>query len=190
MASYNGHMTELGLLAEQLGVSERTLRRAVNEGLLRASHPSPRRLEMSLGEKRYVRRAWPLLSSLRMALRTEGNVRLAVLFGSTARGEEKARSDVDLLVELRDDSMERIADLSTKLEGLVGRHVEVIPLTSAEINPGLLANAIAEGRVLVDRDAHWAALQKREGALRRSAGQSDRRRRDAALKGIDRMLAA
>lgn len=183
-------MTELGLLAEQLGVNERTLRRAVNEGLLRGKRPSPRRLEMAVGEKRYVRRAWPLLSSLRMALRTEGNVRLAVLFGSTARGADKSGSDVDLLVELRDDSMERVADLSTKLEGLVGRHVEVIPLSSAETNPGLLANAIVEGRALVDRDARWATLGKREGALRRSAGQSDRRRRDAALEGIDRMLAA
>ncbi len=183
-------MSELRLLAEQLDVNERTLRRAVNEGLLRAKRPSPRRLEMAVGEKRYVRHAWPLLSSLREALRTEGNVRLALLFGSTARGDDTEASDLDLLVEMRDGSMERVADLSAKLEELTGRHVEVLPLSSAEANPGLLANAIAEGRLLVDRDARWAALRGRKSVLRRRAEKSDRRRRDAALEGIDRMLAA
>ncbi len=41
---------------------------------------------MSLSEREYVRRSWRLLSTLRAALRTEQNVRFALLFGSVARG--------------------------------------------------------------------------------------------------------
>ncbi len=190
MKSYNGHMTELGLLAEQLNVSERTLRRAVSQGALRARRPSPRRLEISIAEKSYARHAWPLLAALREALRTEANVRFALLFGSAARGDDSVGSDVDLLVDLLDNSMERMADLSAKLEGLTDRRVDVIPLQSAEALPGLLADSIAEGRVLLDRDSRWAELQEREPALRRDALRRDRRRRRAALTEIDRMLAA
>lgn len=182
-------MSELGLLADQVDVSERTLRRAVNQGLLRASRPTPRRLEMPIAEKRYVRHAWPLLASLRSALRTESNVRLALLFGSAARGDDTPHSDVDLLVEMRDDSLERIADLSAKLEGLLGRRVDIVPIRSAEATPALLADAIAEGRPLVDRGRGFAELRAREGALRRSASRSEKRRRRDALAGIDRMLA-
>jgi predicted nucleotidyltransferase len=183
-------MTELGLLAEQMNVSERTLRRAVNQGTLRANRPSPRRLEVPVAEKRYVRHAWPLLASLRSALRTENNVRFALLFGSTARGDDTPQSDVDLLVEMKDESMERTADLSAKLEGLIGRRVDVIPIQSAEAIPDLLADAIAEGRVLVDRGARWTRLREREGTLRRKAQRSGQQRREEALAGIDRMLAA
>jgi predicted nucleotidyltransferase len=183
-------MKDLGLLAEQLNVSERTLRRAVNQGVLRADRPSPRQLEMPVGEKLYVRHAWPLLASIREALRTEGNVRFALLFGSAARGEDGPHSDIDLLVEMRDDSLERVADLNTKLEGITGRRVDVVAVGNAEAVPGLLAEAIAEGRVLVDRDEHWPELSGQEGALRRKALSDDKRRRKAALAGIDRMLAA
>ncbi|MGC1851686.1 MAG: nucleotidyltransferase domain-containing protein [Solirubrobacterales bacterium] len=182
-------MTEIELLAEQLNVNERTLRRAVNHGVLRARRPSPRRLEIPLAEKRYARHAWPLLAALRAALRTEGNIRFALLFGSAARGDDTRRSDVDLLVEMRDDSLDRVADLSTKLETLTGRRMDVLPLGSAETVPELLASAIAEGRVLVDRGGHWPRLQERESSLRRRARGSEKRRRDTALAGIDHMLA-
>lgn len=183
-------MTELGLLAEQLDVSERTLRRAVNQGVLRATRPSPRRLEIPVAEKRYARHAWPLLAPLRASLRTERNVRFALLFGSAARGDDTDRSDVDLLVEMVDGSLDRVADLSAKLEALTERHVDVIPIQSAEAVPGLFAAAIAEGRILVDRDALWSDLRGREKALQRSAVASDERRRETALARIDRMLAA
>jgi len=183
-------MTELELLADELRVSERTLRRAVNMTTLRARRPSPRRLQISATEKRYARRAWPLLASLRTALRTEGNVRLAALFGSAARGDDQPHSDVDLLVELRDSSLDRVADLSAKLEGVVGRRVDVVPIQTAEAVPGLLADAVAEGRVLVDRDERWGALRRRGTALLRRAQRDDRHRRAAALAAIDRMLEA
>lgn len=183
-------MTELELLAEQIGANERTLRRALNQGTLRAKRPTPRRLNLSAAEKQYIRRSWPLLAALRAALRTEPNVSFALLFGSAARGEDAPHSDLDLLVEMRDPALERVVDLGAKLEGLLGRRVDVVPIGDAEANPWLLADAVAEGRVLVDRDGRWPELDDRKDALMRRGQQRDRRRAGEALAGIDRFLAA
>lgn len=183
-------MTELALLAEQLGVSERTLRRAVSEGTLRAGRPSPRKLEMSFAERDYVRRKWALLSSLRAVLRTEPNIRFALLFGSAATGADTSESDVDVLVKMRDASFERVVDLGTKLREVVGRHVDVVELHEAESEPAFLARLVGEGRVLVDRDDLWPRLRGREASLRRSGKHEEALRLQAALAGIDGLLAA
>src|SRR5262245_14498650 len=90
-------------LANKLGVDERTLRRAVSQGALRAHRPGPRRLRLAPGEEEYLRSHWQLLANLRNALRTQRRVRLAVLYGSLARGDEDADSDLDLLVSGADD---------------------------------------------------------------------------------------
>jgi predicted nucleotidyltransferase len=182
-------MVELALLAKQVGVSERTLRRAVGEGTLRATRPTPRKLEMSLAERDYVRRRWPLLSSLRAALRTEPNVRFALLFGSVAEGTDTSQSDVDVLVDLRDPSFERVVDLVSKLTGLLGRHVDVVEFHEAESEPAFLAQVLADGRVLVDREQMWPRLRRREVSLRRSGTRQEARRLQAALAGIDQLLA-
>ncbi len=183
-------MTELALLAEQVGVSERTLRRAVNEGTLRAARPTPRTLELLLSERKYVRRAWPLLWALRSALRTEPNVRFALLFGSAATGSDTQASDVDVLVDLRDGSLERVTDLAAKLTALAGRPIDLVRLADAETDALFLADAIADGRVLVDRERLWQRLRRRERSLRRRGREHEVRRADAALAGIDRLLAA
>src|SRR5438270_4826625 len=94
----------LRTLAGELETTDRTLRRAFRQGMFRATRPSARKLDLPLAERVYLRRAWPLLSSLRGALRTEPSVGLAVLFGSRARGDERAESDVDLVLELRERS--------------------------------------------------------------------------------------
>jgi predicted nucleotidyltransferase len=182
-------MTELEILANQIGVSERTLRRALNEGTLRAERPTPRRLKLKTAEKRYLRRSWKLLASLRQALRTEQNVRFALLFGSAARGEGTTFRDVDLLVEMRDSSLIRTADLTMKLEALLGLNVDVITLDAARDNPQLLAQALGEGRVLVDRENRWSSLSSEAAALRRRARTTAHRTKRRALSGIDRMLA-
>lgn len=187
---YNGHMTELALLADAIGVSERTLRRAVNQGTLRATRPTPRTLAVSLSERRYIRRSWPLLAALRRALRTEQNVRFALLFGSAATGTDTSTSDVDILVDLRDPSLERVADLSAKLAGSAGRPVDVVRLQDTETEPLFLADVLGEGRVLVDREDTWARLQQREARLRNLGRKREARRTEQALAGIDRMLAA
>lgn len=181
-------MNELALLAKQVDASERTLRRAVNEGTLRGRRVSPRRLKLSAAEKDYVLRRWGLLMQLRQALRTEPNVRLAVLFGSTARGEDSEQSDLDLLVEMRDASLVRLADLELKLERLVGREVGLISLEDAESNPLLLADAAREGRVIVDRDERWPSFSAKVDDFQRRSQADYKSRKRRALAGIDRLV--
>jgi predicted nucleotidyltransferase len=187
---HNGHMTGLALLAEEVGVNERTLRRAVNQGTLHGLRPTPRKLELPLREREYVRRSWKLLAVLRAALRTEQNVRFALLFGSAATGIDTPASDIDVLVDLRDASFERTVDLGTKLTRHIGRPVDVIELEEAEAEPAFLAQVVADGRVLVDREGLWPRLCLREQGLRRRGIQEDARRMQTALAGIDRMLAS
>lgn len=144
---------------------------------------------MPLAESRFVRRSWPLLTALRAALRTEHNVRFALLFGSVAAGTDGPGSDVDVLVQLRDPSLEQVADLETKLAA-VGRRVDVIRLEDAEADPAFFARVLGEGRVLVDRDETWPRLRRREASLRRRATKEQDERASAALAGIDRLLAS
>ncbi|HEV3046967.1 MAG TPA: nucleotidyltransferase domain-containing protein [Solirubrobacteraceae bacterium] len=181
-------MSALGLLARDVGVDERTLRRAVAAGTLRGSRTSPRKLELALSEREYVRRSWGLISMLRAGLRTERNVHLAVLFGSTAQGIDTPESDIDLLVDLRDDTLARTLDLKAKLAGLMGRPVDLVALADVETEPSLLAQIVRDGRVLVDRNGAWGALRAREGQLRRRGEQVDARRAKSALAAIDSML--
>ncbi|HSK50762.1 MAG TPA: nucleotidyltransferase domain-containing protein [Solirubrobacterales bacterium] len=181
-------MNELQLLASQIGANERTLRRAFNEGTLRAERPTPRKLKLGTAEKQYLRRSWKLLAALREALRTEQNVRFALLFGSAARGDDSEQSDIDLIVEMRDASSIRIVDLELKLEGLLGRRVDVLTLEDARANPVLLAEAVAEGRTIVDREERWARLSSEAEAVERHARRHLRERSRRALAGIDRLV--
>ncbi|HEY7951390.1 MAG TPA: nucleotidyltransferase domain-containing protein, partial [Solirubrobacteraceae bacterium] len=84
--------------ASELGCSERTLRRYINGGMLRGRRLARGQLELPQAEAAYLRGHWGLLSRLMALLRTERDVRLAVLFGSTATGEDTPVSDVDVLV--------------------------------------------------------------------------------------------
>jgi predicted nucleotidyltransferase len=181
-------MTELELLARQIGTNERTLRRAFSQGTLRAARPTARKLQLGAAEKQYLRRPWKLLAGLRGALRTEQNVRFALLFGSVARGDDREGSDVDLIVEMRDSSLVRIVDLELKLEELLERRVDVLALEDAGANPVLLAEAVAEGRTIVDREERWAQLGSEAEAMDRHAQRHLRERSRDAFTGIDRLL--
>jgi predicted nucleotidyltransferase len=158
----------LRTLARYLGVPERTLRRAAAEGLLHGRRASERRYKTTLREEAYLREHWPVLRELRRALRTEPNVRLAVLFGSFAVGRESEGSDIDLLVALRDSGAAAVAALAQRLSDRLGRQVQLVRLEEAEGSPGLMVDALRQGRVLIDRDRLWAGLK---------AGESDWRRR-------------
>jgi predicted nucleotidyltransferase len=161
--------SDLPQLARRIGVPERTLRRAVREGLVHASRPGPRQVEISLQEREYLDGHWRTLRDLRRALRTEPNVDFAVLFGSVARGEEHEGSDIDILVRLREDNSLRAADLSSRLSRVAGRNVDVIRLSHANAKPTLLLDAVERGRVLVDRSGKFALLRRRRPALRQKA---------------------
>jgi predicted nucleotidyltransferase len=129
-----------------------------------------------------------MISRLRSALRTERNVRFALLFGSSAIGTDTPNSDVDILVALHDPGLQRLVDLRTKLTDLVGRRVDLVVLDDATHEPSFLAHALAEGRVLVDRDERWHAIHAQERRIRRRGAALDAQRVRNALAGIDRML--
>jgi len=152
-----------------LGVPERTLRRAAGEGLVRGERVSPHKFRTTMRERDYLQRQWPLLSGLRALLRTEPNVGFAVLYGSEALGTGGPGSDVDLLVALRRDDIARLADLSGRLSRALGRDVQTVRLADAWDSPTLLADVLAHGRVLVDRDQTWPRLQRSARRIRRKA---------------------
>jgi predicted nucleotidyltransferase len=178
-------MDSLGRAASELGIPERTLRRAASEGLVRGERLSPRRFRITFREEAYLRSHWQLLRALRAALRTEPNVRLAVLFGSTAIGNDDERSDVDVLVALRDPNLGHLAELTERLSRIVGRDMQLVRLSEAEASPVLMSEVIEHGRVLVDRDHLWSAVTGRASSWLRLARGAERSSAAAIDDGLN-----
>lgn len=164
-------MNELDLLASDLGTSVWTLRRAIASGLVRARRPGPRQLELESAEISYLLASWPLLSTLRAALRTEHSVSLAVLFGSQARGSARVDSDLDLLVAVL--ATTQVAALEARLSEATHRRVSLTLLEDVERHPTVLSEVLRDGRVIVDRASLWPALT----ASRERIAESARRER-------------
>jgi predicted nucleotidyltransferase len=167
-------MDSLRRVAIDLEIPERTLRRAASEGLLHGERISPRKFHIGLREETYLRRYWAVLRALRAAFRTEPNVRLAVLFGSTATGRDHARSDLDVMVGLRMPAVERLAELTERLSQRVGRDVQLVRLSEAADSPALMLDIIEQGRVLIDREELWPSLQASAATWRRRARRLER----------------
>jgi predicted nucleotidyltransferase len=180
-------MTELDVLAEEVGASGRTLRRAADRGTIRCFRRSERRTVIPPREREYVRRRWPLFAALLETFRTLPNVRLAVLFGSIARGDESTESDLDLLVRLQDDDFRQRTYLRERLEAITGRRAQIIGLGEAERAPLLFAEALKDGRVLVDRDGDWQMLKRRERRVQRQAREADRQLDEAAWAVLEHL---
>lgn len=175
-------------LAADLGVEERTLRRAASQGTLRCHRPRPRQLRLAPGERKYLQSHWRLLSELRQALRTERRIQMVVLYGSMARGDEDSGSDLDLLVSLVDNHPSAGFELAARLERVTGRKVDVAHLERVEAAaPLLLDRVLDEGRVLVDRDGHWKALRSRRRAIRARAQRDYRRQMTGAARAIEEL---
>jgi len=151
-------MTVLRELASDVRVGERTLRRALGDGAIRGERLSAKRVRVGAAEQEWVRRRWPIVAELRAALRTQKDVRLAVLFGSMARMDGGQGSDVDVLVELRDPGPERVAAVEELLTVATGRRVQLVRVSDARRLPSLLVTAVRDGRVLTDRDRTWPSL--------------------------------
>ena len=100
------------------------------------------------------------LEALRKTLEAQPAVRLAVLFGSMARGRSSARSDVDLALRLvRDDAAAR-REVVAAAGRATGREIDVVDLDAA---PPLLRFQIArDGVVLVEREPRlWTRFKAR-----------------------------
>jgi predicted nucleotidyltransferase len=163
----------LGEWADELGCSERTLRRYINGGMLSGRRLVRGQLELSEREAHYLRGHWGLLSKLKGSLRTEREVRLAVLFGSSATGEDTPASDVDLLIVLRGVEWAAQTKLKRRLRRALGTPVDIVTLEQAEAMPSLLADVLREGRVLIDRDDLWGGLQQRRDEILAAGGRAD-----------------
>ena len=84
------------------------------------------------------------LRDARKMLRKFG-VRRIGLFGSFARGEQTADSDLDFLVELEKPSFRNFMDLAFYLEDRFGRRVELI--TNGNLSPYIAP--------VVEREVRW-----------------------------------
>lgn len=177
-------MAVVGQLAGELEASERTLRRAVRDGTIRSRRLSARRLRVAPEEFEYLREHWPLLASLREAIRTEPRIRTAILAGSMARGDGRPDSDVDLVVTL--DSAQALdrTRLAMRLSEKLGREVDVADLELVAADPLSLLQLIDEGRVIVDRDDIWPGLRAERSSTHKRADRAYRRqqRRFAAIR--------
>ncbi len=91
------------------------------------------------------------LDPARELLESQPPVRLAYVFGSMARGEARASSDVDIGVVL-DATMPPVdlAELAEKLEGALSRRVDLLDLDRA--SPLLRRELLRDGVLLLCRD--------------------------------------
>jgi predicted nucleotidyltransferase len=174
----------LGHTAEELGCSERTLRRYIGAGILRGRRVATYGTELSVDEANYLRKHWALLHTLKGALRTEPGVRLAVLFGSTAVGEDQADSDIDVLIAHRGQGPLPLAGLRSRLRRTLDKPVHVVSLEQARDAPSLLADVLQEGRPLIDRDGLWSELNAEVEEIVARATQEDRDAAASALSAV------
>jgi predicted nucleotidyltransferase len=158
-------------LVDRLHVSDRTLRRAVARGLLRGVRNSPNKLVLSPTERDYAQSHWMLLEGLVRALRTEPGVRVAILYGSVAKGFDRADSDVDLAVDLRPGASTVVPALERRLGRAVGRRVHAVRMEDAFADARFALEIIAHGRPLVDRACVWRSLQRRRPILERKSAE-------------------
>jgi predicted nucleotidyltransferase len=181
-------LTALDQIAQELGASGRSLRRAASRGTIRRMRHLPRQLSVAPREELYVRRHWRLLAQMLQVLRTQPNVRVAVLFGSVSCGDERPDSDLDLVVRFADPSVRALSLLAGRLEEATGRSVQLVELRSAETSPLLLADVLRDGRVLVDRDGDWSRLKRREPAIARTARAEEERLTDEVAAALEELL--
>jgi predicted nucleotidyltransferase len=174
----------LGHTADELGCSERTLRRYIGDGLLHGRRVGYQGFELSAEEVRYLKAHWALLHTLKAALRTERDVRLAVLFGSMAVGDDEPSSDIDLLVAHRRPEQRALAGLQGRLRRVLNEPVHIVSLDQARNSPSLLADILQEGRPLIDRDDLWSALRAQADGFHARAAHEDRATAASALETI------
>lgn len=91
---------------------------------------------------------------LRSALAGRDDLAAAWLFGSRARGTERAGSDVDVAVLLRDDpppTLEGLMlDLQDELTGELGRPVDLVVMNRAPAD--LVHRVLRDGELLIEND--------------------------------------
>jgi hypothetical protein len=75
--------------------------------------------------------------------------------------------------------------LEEQLPSAADRRCGSCPLTTPRRLPGLLADALRDGRVLVDGDGLWGRLKRREPSVRRGAKLHDQELLKRALRPLE-----
>lgn len=142
-------------LASDTGVSPAQIADWIRNGTVRAENRASG-LEVSDPERDWTMSHGELLRGLTEQLRFEPSVELVVLFGSSARGDDREDSDVDLIVDgsFRSDTRHRLRTLG-RLYEVLPRTVQTLTLDELESVPELAKSARRDGRVLVDRRGVW-----------------------------------
>jgi len=181
--------SDLPAVARDIGVPERTLRQAVQRGTVRCRRSGLRQVELATNERAYLRENWEIISAVTEGLRTERNVRLAVLFGSVARGHVGQGSDVDVLVSLAEDRPMYLSYLAVRLTRALGRDVDVLSLKHVRAHdPALLGAILRDGRPVVDRDGSWPALIAKRQPVERAAAKARAERHSRAAHAVAQLI--
>jgi predicted nucleotidyltransferase len=161
-------------LANELGTSDRTLRRLAESGVVRSSRRASGHHPLPITEVEWLRDHWQVVSDLRRALRSEPTVRAALLFGSVARGTDTPTSDVDLVVDVKSVDQMELRELRHRLSSKVGRSIDLFVLSDLEAEPELLLPIMSHARPIVDRAGAWKRLAQQRRVLQ---GRANRRQR-------------
>jgi predicted nucleotidyltransferase len=78
------------------------------------------------GKKSEKTRVLKQISSMREELAERFTVERIGIFGSLARGEEKAESDIDIIVELHEQTFDHYMELKFRLEEVLQRPVDLV----------------------------------------------------------------
>ena len=158
---------------------------------MRCRRPGVRQFELAADERAYLRENWTIISAVTEALRTERNVRLAVLFGSVAQGRVGEDSDVDVLVSLVQERPMYLSYLAARLTRALGRDVDVLSLAHVSARDAALLGAILQdGRPVVDRDGSWPALIANRRGIERAAAKARAERHRRAAQAVAQLIGA
>lgn len=121
----------------------------------------------------------------------EHPVRLAVIFGSTVRGERHPHSDIDLAVEFEEDAPDTLdtrlslfADLSTRLD----RNDIDIAIVD-ELDPRVGKRAFSEGVLVLGSEKRFERYRTAfEHVVDREVRESPAERFDAVIDRLDRVI--
>ncbi|NTV66123.1 MAG: nucleotidyltransferase domain-containing protein [Chlorobaculum sp.] len=101
-----------------------------------------------------------LEGKLRELLEKHGGIRLALLFGSVAKGTAGFESDLDIAVDKgRPLEVEEIIALIEELAMLTGRPIDLIDL--ATVGEPLLGQILAGNKRIIDNSAEYETLINR-----------------------------
>ncbi|HOW51022.1 MAG TPA: nucleotidyltransferase domain-containing protein [bacterium] len=92
-----------------------------------------------------------MTAAITACLEARPDVRLAILFGSAARGKLHKRSDIDIAVALDDNTPEKREALREELAALTHREVDLLDLPG--LHGFILKEVLTQGTVVVKRDS-------------------------------------